>query len=56
MKNLRKKVKDKVVEIIDEVEHGECFYEQKDLNDLLTKLEELRNLAIEYHAENQLDH
>lgn len=44
-KSLRNEMDDLMNEIINDHKHGECYYEESDLNDFLVKLNKIKRLA-----------
>lgn len=50
---LRSQVKDLSCEIANDVEHGECFYEESMLKEFLENLDKLKDLAIKYYVSNR---
>lgn len=50
---LRSQVKDLSCEITNDVEHGECFYEESMLKEFLENLDKLKDLAIKYYVSNR---
>lgn len=51
--SLRDKIYRLIDEIYGEVDHGECFHEQSELEDFVRNLDNLKELAYEYYNENQ---
>lgn len=49
----KKVIRDLVAEIVSTVDHGECFYEYDDLEDLLAALDKLKEVSIEEYNSNQ---
>lgn len=54
MSSLRIVLKEYAANISNAVDHGECFYEQSELNELLTDLDKMKDLATAYFKENRL--
>jgi hypothetical protein len=55
MESLRYQVRDLASEIVDDIHHGECFYEKEMFNDFISKLERMKELGLAYYRENQED-
>lgn len=52
--SLRENVNNQAANIANEVDHGECFYSKKDLDNLLANLDKLKELSIAYYNENRV--
>lgn len=52
--NLRSGVHNQMNLIAGDVEHGECFYSQHELDEFLTRLDKMKELSIAYFNENRI--
>lgn len=52
---LRREVKELGCEIANDIEHGECFYEESMLKEFLSNLDKLRDLTIQYYKSNRAE-
>ena len=50
---LRRKIHELGIEIMSDIEHGECFYEWDMLQDFRSNLDKLKNVAKEYYISNK---
>lgn len=50
---LRSQVKDLGCEIINDIDHGECFYNESMLKSFLENLDKLKDVAVKYYKSNK---
>jgi hypothetical protein len=49
----RRELEDLVCQLSGDVDHGECFYEKDMLDEFLSNLETVRNLALKLYVQNR---
>lgn len=52
---LRQALIDLACEIDGDVDHGECFYDEEMLNEFISNLDKMKNLAREYFISNKCE-
>lgn len=50
---IEQQIKDLYYSISASIEHGECFYDSDMLNDFITSLDKMKELAQQYYVENK---
>lgn len=53
MRSVRREVEDLACQISCSVDHGECFYDTDMLDEFISDLDRMKNLAIAYYRENK---
>lgn len=51
--NLRSEVHELACEIYNEVDHGECFYDEEMLSEFLAKVERFKHACQQYYTQNK---